>query len=155
MLHGCFVDVLWYDDYDHIEIRIFFCVVYKFHSCFFDGVVCSDLLWMPFCRVLKNWAMFIVMDSTEGWSVMCMIASLETCTHLTALSPGVPRWAITRKVKPIWILLKQETVSGISGAVCKSSPHSRLITTQVLPLIFYRPDALPAAYPTAPKHWRQ
>jgi len=36
-----------------------------------------------------------------------------------------------RKVKPIWILLKQETVSGsgISWAICKSAPHSRQITT--------------------------
>jgi len=31
---------------------------------------------------------------------------------LTALCPGLPRWAGTRKVKPIWILLKQETASG-------------------------------------------
>ena len=39
-------------------------------------------------------------------------------------------WAGTRKVKPIWILPKQETVSGsdISWAVCKSAPHSRQIT---------------------------
>ena len=36
----------------------------------------------------------------------------------------------TRKVKPIWILLKQETVSGsgISWAICKSAPRSRQIT---------------------------
>jgi len=35
------------------------------------------------------------------------------------------------KVKPIWILLKQETVSGsgISWAVCKYAPRSRKITT--------------------------
>jgi len=68
--------------------------------------------------------------------------------------PGLPRWAGPRKVKPIWILLKQETVSGsgISWAICKSAPHSRQHpTTQV----FYRPDALPAAQPTASKHWRQ
>ena len=34
--------------------------------------------------------------------------------------PGLPGWASTRKVKPIWILLKQETVSGsgISWAIC-------------------------------------
>jgi len=38
-------------------------------------------------------------------------------TRLTALSPGLPRSAGTRKVKPIWILLKQETVSG-SGISC-------------------------------------
>ena len=35
------------------------------------------------------------------------------------------------KGKPIWILLKQETVSGsgISWAICKSAPRSRQITT--------------------------
>ena len=32
--------------------------------------------------------------------------------RLTAIFPGLPRWAATRKVKPIWILLKQKTVSG-------------------------------------------
>ena len=36
----------------------------------------------------------------------------NTHTRLTALCPGLPGWAGTRKVKPIWILLKQETVSG-------------------------------------------
>ena len=79
-------------------------------------------------------------------------------TRLTALFPGLPRWAGTSKVKPIWILLKQETVSGssISWAICKSAPSFRQIT---MPTphhsVFYRPDALPAAQPTASKHWRQ
>ena len=38
-----------------------------------------------------------------------------------ALCPGLPGWAGTRKLKPIWILLKQETVSGsgISWAIMK------------------------------------
>jgi len=37
----------------------------------------------------------------------------------------------TRKIKPIWILLKQETVSGsgISWAISKSAPHSSQTTT--------------------------
>jgi len=54
-------------------------------------------------------------------------------------------------VKSIWILLKQETVSGsgISWAICKSAPRSREIT---IPAhhhsVFYRLDALPAAQPT-------
>ena len=54
----------------------------------------------------------------------------KTNTRLTALSPGPPRWAGTRKAKPIWILLKQETVSGsgISWNICKSAPRSRQIT---------------------------
>ena len=51
--------------------------------------------------------------------------------RLTALCPGLPRWAGTRKVKQIWISLKQETVSGsgISWAICKSAHRSRQITT--------------------------
>ena len=60
-------------------------------------------------------------------------SKLHTHTHtrLTALCPGLPGWAGTRKVKPIWILLEQETVSGsgISWAICKSAPRSRQITT--------------------------
>ena len=50
-----------------------------------------------------------------------------------ALCPGLPGWASTRKVKPIWILLKQETVSGsgISWAICKSESRSRQITMPV------------------------
>ena len=36
--------------------------------------------------------------------------------HLTALCPGLPGRAGTRKVNPIWILLKQETVSGSGHA---------------------------------------
>ena len=60
-----------------------------------------------------------------------------------------------QKGKPIWILLKQETVSGsgISWAVCKSAHRSRQITMPVPHhSVFYRPDALPATQPTASKH---
>ena len=55
----------------------------------------------------------------------------HTNSRLMALCPGLPGWAGTRKVKPIRILLKQETVngSGISWAKCKSAPRSRQITT--------------------------
>ena len=79
----------------------------------------------------------------------------HTHTRLTALFPGLPGWAGTRKVKPIWILLRQETVSGsgISWAICKSAPCSRQITTPAPHhSVFYRPDALPVAQPTASKH---
>ena len=73
------------------------------------------------------------------------------------LCPGLPRSASARKVKPIWTLLKQETVSGdgISWAICKSAHRSRRIT---MPAphhsVFYRLDALPATQPTVSKHWR-
>ena len=93
-------------------------------------------------------------------SAMPSLEEPHTHTHthirLMALSPGLPGWASTRKVKPIWILLKQETVSGvgISWAICKSAPCSRQITTPAPHhSVFYRPDALPAAQPTASKHW--
>ena len=106
------------------------------------------------------------LDETRRWTPLQSSRQLQlpityghTHTHrLTALCPWLPGWAGTRKVKPIWILLKQETVSssGISWAVCKSAPHSRQIT---MPAphhsVFYRPDALPATQPTASKHWRQ
>jgi len=57
--------------------------------------------------------------------------STHTHTRLMALCPGLLGWAGTRKAKPIWILLKQETVSGsgISWAICKSAPSSRQTTT--------------------------
>jgi len=57
----------------------------------------------------------------------------HTHTRLTALFPELSRWAGTRNAKPIWILLKQETVSssGISWAMCKSAPRSREITMPV------------------------
>jgi len=81
----------------------------------------------------------------------------HTYARLTAMFPRLPRWASTRKVKPIWILLKQETWSGIgvSWVICQSAPRSRQITTQAPHhSIFYRPDALPVTQPTASKHWR-
>ena len=55
----------------------------------------------------------------------------HTYTHLMALFPGLPRWTGTIKVKPIWLLLKQQTVSGsgISWAICKSASRSTQITT--------------------------
>ena len=93
---------------------------------------------------------------SEQYTHACTHA--RTHAHLTALCPGLPRWAGTRMVKPIWILLKQETVSGsdISWAICKSARHSRQITTPATHhSVFYRPDALPIAQPTASKHWRQ
>ena len=87
-----------------------------------------------------------------------IVMNTHTHTWLTALFPGLPRWVATRKVKPMWILLKQETVSGsgISWSICKSARCSRQITTPAPHhSVFYRPDALPAAQPTASKHWRQ
>ena len=61
--------------------------------------------------------------------------TVKTHTRLTALCPVLPGWAGTRKVKSIWILLKQVTVSGsgISWAICKAAPRSRQMTTPAPP----------------------
>ena len=70
-------------------------------------------------------------DTPKTWKLLGIIYSMHTHTRLTAPFPGLPRWAVTRKVKPILILLKQETVSGsgISWVICKSAARSRQITT--------------------------
>ena len=97
---------------------------------------------------------FTTLPSHSHWSLP---VSSHTHTHLTALFLGLPGWAGTRKAKTIWILLKQETLSGsgISWVICKSAPRSRQITTPAPHRsVFYRPYALPAAQPTASKHWR-
>jgi len=66
--------------------------------------------------------------------------------------PGLPWWACTRKVKPIWIYWsKRVGGSGISWAICKSAPWPRHNHASITPLSFYRPDAIPAAQPTASK----
>ena len=74
----------------------------------------------------------LVFDFMPVIDLVKLFIFFETHTHtrLTALFLGLPGWAGTRKVKPIWILLEQETVSGsgISWAVCKSAPRSRQIT---------------------------
>ena len=59
--------------------------------------------------------------STEALSTYILT---NTHTRLTALCPGLPGWAGTRKVEPIWTLLKQEAVSGSGWGIC-----SRQITT--------------------------
>ena len=80
------------------------------------------------------------------------------CTHTHPFNgplSGTTQVSRYQKVKPIWFLLKQETVSGsgISWAICKSAHRSRQITTPAPHhSVFYRPNALPAAQPTASKH---
>ena len=110
------------------------------------------------CWIECHWIKLLELAKTTG-------KHTESCIHnyYTTLHPfngpfsGTTQVSQYQKVKPIWILLKQETVSGsgISWAICKSAPRSRQITTPALHhSVFYRPDALPAAQPTASKHWR-
>ena len=89
---------------------------------------------------------------SETWPI-----NTHTHTRLTALFTGLPRWAGTRKVKPIWILLEQKTVSGsgISWTVCKSSTRSRQITMPALHYSSVLQAGCPSCRPTkVSKHWR-
>ena len=74
----------------------------------------------------------------------------HTHSRLTALFPGLPGRAGTRKAKPIWILLKQETVSGnaISWAICKSAPCSRQTTTPAPQPLCFLQAGCPSCRPT-------
>jgi len=81
-----------------------------------------------------------------------LIKRSSTHAHVyMALFLEIPGSAGTRKEKPIWILLKQETVSG--SGITVSAPRSRQIT---MPAphhsVFYRPDALPDTQPKVLKH---
>ena len=53
----------------------------------------------------SHWYLELSMQTFQTRHSFLLIT--HTHTHLTALFPGLPRWAGTRKVKPIWILLKQ------------------------------------------------
>ena len=105
----------------------------------------------------KSWTQMITFHDLWSHSAVWIYILRHKNTRLTALGLGLPGWAGTKKVKAIWILLKQETVSGsgISWAVCKSAHRSRQITMPALyHSVFYRQDALPVAQPTESKHWR-
>ena len=99
----------------------------------------------------------LIFGSYVHYSVIVVyVYNVPTHTHtFNGPVPGLPGSVGTRKVKSIWILLKQETVSGsgISWAICKSALSSRQIA---MPAphhsVVYRPGALPVAQPAASKH---
>ena len=109
--------------------------------------VCYCDITLHTYKILSN----LSVNTADQMDIFLNHTHTQTHTHLMAFCPGLPGQAGTRKVKPIWILLKQETVSssGICWAICKSAHRSRQIT---MPTphhsVFYRQDALPAAKPT-------
>ena len=144
---------------------------YKYYSYYELWLTCIMAIKSGVCNLFVTLLTQIIQHnahSTEWWHFLkCLnhlhnnkkvvnLTDTHTHTRLTALCPGLPGWASTRKVKPIWILLKQETVSGIGirWVICKSASRSRQITTPAPHhSVFYRLDALPAAQPTVSKHW--
>ena len=73
-------------------------------------------------------------------SIPSCLTVTHTHTRSTAPFPGLSRWAVTRKVKPVWILLKQETMSGsgISWAICKSARLYGAIQICLLLLLLWK-----------------
>jgi len=121
----------------------------------------SSQITSDHCNQFCKWHLFCIFQilTPDTFPVAEAVTQgnlVTTQTHtFNGSFPGLPRWASTTKVKPIWILLKQATVSGsgIHWAICKSAPSSRQITTPAPHhWVFYRPDALPAAQPTVSKH---
>ena len=104
-----------------------------------------------------NWRMF----TSERMYVHTYTATnIGLCTHTHTFNgpfSATTRVSQYQNGKPIWILLKQETVSGSgsSWAICKSAYRSRQTTMPAPHHCFNRPDAFPAAQPTASKHWRK
>ena len=91
------------------------------------------------CRLTQVTCIMAVKRAV-GW-----VGCIHEHTHTHGPFSGTTRVSRYQKCKPIWILLKQETVSGngISWAICKSAPRSRQITTTAPHhSVFYRPDAL-------------
>jgi len=175
VLHNYFVFVCitaWWE---------FFFLIWRFTSCCYRNSFCRFSVWNKFplqvvrltdfgrkCNEGKINKALLRIERSRWWWISALCACLKlrpygTIQHTYTCAfngpfLGLPGWAGTRKVKPIRILLKQETVSGsgISWAVCKSAPRSRQITKPAPHHSdFYKPDALPATQPTVSMHWRQ
>jgi len=117
-------------------------------------IVC---IWSSWChchpKTPSSLASFISRLVLPFWYWLTQVIlekRLLTHTHtcLTAICPGLPRQAGTRR----------QNQSGFKWSKRQwvFAPRSRQIT---MPAphhsVFYRPDALPAAQPTASEHWRQ
>ena len=76
----------------------------------------------------KKWVALVHLRTSNGTSYY-YVNNKQQQHPFNGPFPGQPRWAGTRKVKPIWILLKQEIVSGsgsgIRWAIWNSAPRSR------------------------------
>jgi len=72
------------------------------------------------------------------------------------LCPGLPGWAGTRKVKPIWIYCSKRQWEAVASAGPYANLHlapGRITMPASHHSVFYRPDVHPATQPTASKHW--
>jgi len=73
------------------------------------------------CVLVKitQWKVYLLLDL--NWLFIC------THTRLTALCPGLPGWAGTRKAKPIWILLTLDMHYLIKHTNIMVAPFSNMV----------------------------
>ena len=144
--------------------------VFEYHSSVQD-MMTTTLLHSQCCTsiIISIWVFYDLSQHTRQTTLLVnatiskilywlyrLTTSFYCNTHpLNGPFSGTIRVSQYQKVKPVRILLKQETASGSGISICKSAPRSRQITT-LAPhhSVFYRPDALPATQPTVSKHWR-
>ena len=107
----------------------------------------SNILLMQWYDPLNKFMLLGV----SAWFVAKVHTYIQTYIHpFNCPLSGTTRVSRYQRGKTIWILLKQEAVSGsgISWAVCKSAPCSRQTTTPAPHhSVIYRPHALLAAQP--------
>jgi len=125
-------------------------------------------------------AAFLVHNQNLGYFELVITTRTHTCTHTHVHTHTCTHTRAPIVLRLFWILsgttqvsryqnsknqggktkldlLEQEIVSGVAstGPICKSAPHPRQITmTTSHHSAFCKPDALPAAQPTASKHWK-
>jgi len=124
----------------------------------FDVICLSSSLMMKLYLLLcahghkRFWEKSSIVLVYTHTTVLLLFCNLSGTTRVSRYQKGK-----TRKVKTNLDLLGQEIVSGsdICWAICKSAPHPRQPHPTSHHSVFYRPDALPAAQPTASKHWRK
>ena len=102
-------------------------------------------------KYYRRQAVLVHPDKVHVFIACYPLPPTHTHTCLVAICLGLPRWAGTTKVKPIWILLEQWHRLG-NMQVCTLLQSDNEASTP--PLSFLQVDALPATQPTVSKHWR-
>jgi len=161
---GSFVPWLYYSFYCRFVPRLIY-----FIAIFILGTFCIVVsMWDKFaepryrpvragksgihfvCFLRQTFDLLLILD------VWCRPVRWDT--HLKGSFPGQAGSSGTRKVRPIWILMKHEMIVALASA----GPYAKIICTllqtgnhaSTSALIFYRPAVLPDAQPTVSQHWR-
>jgi len=138
-------------------------VLWNCWTSLWHGLLMLLIKWWHICsHTFTPCSIFIACGCVQPHFLFIFVLHTHTqpfyCS--SGICPGPPGWAGTRKAKPG--RLNQSRFTGARDSewqwhllgcmqVCTSSQTT---TPTSHHLVFYRPDALPAAQPTASKHWR-